>query len=129
MEEDERPDLEKCLEYYEVDFSPNRPVQMARCPFHEDRTPSLSLNLNKGVWRCHSCSKGGDAYTLIEEKEGVDFVGARGFASAQHLTDGGSGGGDGEVSGELFGGRRRAAGGAKGNNRKHGGYVPAWRRN
>jgi hypothetical protein len=33
---------------------------VVRCVFHDDRTPSLSLNIEKGVWRCHaSCGGGG----------------------------------------------------------------------
>lgn len=36
-------------------------VSMAvRCVFHDDSIPSLSLNLEKGVWNCHAgCGKGG----------------------------------------------------------------------
>ena len=31
-----------------------------RCPFHDDRTPSLSWNLEKGCWKCHTgCGEGG----------------------------------------------------------------------
>jgi DNA primase len=31
-----------------------------RCPFHDDQTPSMSLNLEKGVWKCHAgCGGGG----------------------------------------------------------------------
>lgn len=29
------------------------------CPFHPDRHPSFSANLEKGVWFCFSCAKGG----------------------------------------------------------------------
>lgn len=31
-----------------------------RCPFHQDRTASLSVNVEKGVWKCHAgCGQGG----------------------------------------------------------------------
>jgi hypothetical protein len=30
-----------------------------RCPFHEDRQPSMSLNVEKGVWNCHAVCGGG----------------------------------------------------------------------
>jgi hypothetical protein len=31
-----------------------------KCPFHDDRNPSLSFNLDKGVWTCHAgCGGGG----------------------------------------------------------------------
>jgi hypothetical protein len=32
---------------------------MAKCPFHDDRTASLSFNFSKGVWRCHAENVGG----------------------------------------------------------------------
>jgi hypothetical protein len=31
----------------------------AKCPFHQDRTESMSLNLEKAAWRCHACNEGG----------------------------------------------------------------------
>jgi len=37
---------------------------MVRCPFHEDRVPSLSLELDKGVWLCFSCGKRGGIENL-----------------------------------------------------------------
>ena len=39
----------------------------ARCPFHDDRTPSLSLFTGrdgKPRWRCFACDMGGDALDL-----------------------------------------------------------------
>lgn len=35
------------------------------CPFHEDRTPSLSVSQQKGVWVCFSCRKGGDLVAYV----------------------------------------------------------------
>lgn len=29
------------------------------CPFHDDRHPSLSINLETGSWFCHACMIGG----------------------------------------------------------------------
>lgn len=39
---------------------------MVHCPFHEDRRPSLSLSLTKGVWFCHACAKGGGIRRLAQ---------------------------------------------------------------
>lgn len=39
---------------------------MVHCPLHEDRRPSLSLSLEKGVWYCHSCGKGGGVRRLAQ---------------------------------------------------------------
>ena len=39
----------------------------AKCPFHDDRHPSLSIYYHNGVqkWRCHRCDIGGDIIDLI----------------------------------------------------------------
>src|SRR5207247_1808764 len=43
------------------------------CPFHSEKTPSFSVNVDKGLFYCHGCGVGGDAITFIEKIEGVDF--------------------------------------------------------
>ena len=36
-----------------------------RCPFHDDRSPSLRINVEKGVWLCDPCGRlGGDVVRL-----------------------------------------------------------------
>ena len=37
---------------------------MYHCPFHEDRTPSLSAHREDGVWKCHQCLQAGDIEKL-----------------------------------------------------------------
>lgn len=46
------------------------------CPFHEERTPSFSVNADEGFYHCFGCGAGGDAFSFVMETEGVDFVGA-----------------------------------------------------
>ena len=45
-----------------------------RCPFHEERTPSFSVNPVEKLYHCVGCGKGGDAITFVRETEGLDFV-------------------------------------------------------
>src|SRR6266567_1078345 len=41
-------------------FTGHGAEQQTRCPFHDDRTPSLSVNFEKGTWCCHTgCGSGG----------------------------------------------------------------------
>jgi len=47
-----------------------------RCPFREDRTPSLSLDPGRGLWHCFSCSEGGDALRLIMRVRRLAFADA-----------------------------------------------------
>jgi DNA primase len=47
-----------------------------RCPFHEEKTPSFSVNPSKGLYYCFGCGKGGDIFSFVRETQGLDFVGA-----------------------------------------------------
>src|SRR5688500_1361403 len=47
-----------------------------RCPFHEERTPSFSVNAVDKLFYCFGCGKGGDLISFVEETESLDFAGA-----------------------------------------------------
>jgi DNA primase len=47
-----------------------------RCPFHEERTPSFSVNPVDKLFYCFGCGKGGDVITFVRETENLDFGGA-----------------------------------------------------
>ena len=49
---------------------------MGRCPFHEERTPSFSVNAADKLYYCHGCHRGGDVVRFVQESENLDFVGA-----------------------------------------------------
>src|SRR6478752_8144405 len=49
---------------------------MGRCPFHEERSASFSVNSDLNLYHCFCCGKGGDVVTFVRETEGLDFVGA-----------------------------------------------------
>jgi DNA primase len=46
---------------------------MGLCPFHEERTPSFSVDADKKVYHCFGCGASGDVFTFVRETEGVDF--------------------------------------------------------
>ena len=46
------------------------------CPFHDERTPSFSVNTAEGFYHCFGCGKSGDVFTWVQDIEGLDFVGA-----------------------------------------------------
>jgi DNA primase len=44
------------------------------CPFHEERTPSFSVDAQEKLYHCFGCGAGGDTIKFIEEKEGLGFA-------------------------------------------------------
>ncbi|WP_287719919.1 CHC2 zinc finger domain-containing protein, partial [Nitrosomonas sp.] len=42
------------------------------CPFHEDKNPSLSVNLEKGVFKCFGCGEQGGVVKFIQLRYGLD---------------------------------------------------------
>jgi DNA primase len=49
---------------------------MGLCPFHDERTPSFSVDADKMVYHCFGCGASGDVFTFVRETEGVEFAGA-----------------------------------------------------
>jgi DNA primase len=48
----------------------------ARCPFHNEKTPSFFVSPDRGTFHCFGCDKGGDVFTFVQEMESIDFKGA-----------------------------------------------------
>jgi DNA primase len=44
------------------------------CPFHEERTPSFSVDAAEKLYHCFGCGVGGDTIKFVEEKEGLGFA-------------------------------------------------------
>ncbi|MBK5215712.1 MAG: DNA primase [Candidatus Pacebacteria bacterium] len=48
----------------------------ARCPFHNEKTPSFSISPDRGIYYCFGCGAKGDIFSFVEHFEGTDFLGA-----------------------------------------------------
>src|ERR1019366_9122614 len=46
---------------------------LARCPFHQERTPSFNVNPEMGVFKCFGCGAGGDAFKFLMLTEGLTY--------------------------------------------------------
>ncbi len=67
-----RADLVRIIEPY-APLKKKGANWMACCPFHQEKTPSFSVNPAKGFYKCFGCGKGGNAYTFLMEMEGLNF--------------------------------------------------------
>jgi DNA primase len=48
----------------------------ARCPFHNEKTPSFFISSERGTYYCFGCSAKGDIFSFVEHFEGTDFLGS-----------------------------------------------------
>src|SRR6185295_4178906 len=44
------------------------------CPFHQEKTPSFSVNQTQQFFKCFGCGVGGDVYKFVMQIDGLTFV-------------------------------------------------------
>jgi CHC2 zinc finger len=54
-----------------------------RCPFHDDKNPSLHVNPVKRTWKCYGCSEHGDAAALVMKLTQCGFPEATAFLAGK----------------------------------------------
>lgn len=43
------------------------------CPFHDERTPSFSVNESKQIFKCFSCGRGGNVFSFVMDYDKLSF--------------------------------------------------------
>ncbi len=74
----ERLSIEEVVSSY-IKLERSGSTLKARCPFHNEKTPSFFVSPGRGNYYCFGCSASGDIFTFVEEFEGLDFKGALKF--------------------------------------------------
>lgn len=59
-----------------VALKKNGAEYQARCPFHDERSPSFTVSPAKGFYHCFGCGAHGDAISWLIEHERMEFVDA-----------------------------------------------------
>jgi DNA primase len=61
---------------------PNR--HMGLCPFHQEKTPSFTVNVTHQFYKCFSCGAAGDVFNFVMEIEGISFYEALKSLAERH---------------------------------------------
>ncbi len=56
-----------------LQLTPQGRAYVACCPWHDDRKPSLQVNPQRQTWKCWVCDIGGDVFSYVMRRDGVDF--------------------------------------------------------
>ena len=57
-----------------LELTPRGDSFIAKCPFHNEKTPSFSINDQKGLFYCFGCGVGGNVFTFITKYEKISFI-------------------------------------------------------
>jgi DNA primase len=56
-----------------IDLRRQGRIFVGLCPWHDDARPSLQVNPDRRSWRCWVCNIGGDVFSFVMQREGVEF--------------------------------------------------------
>ena len=63
--------VEVISQYLRLEKSGNQ--YKARCPFHNERTPSFYVSPSRNSYHCFGCNESGDIFSFVEKVEHVEF--------------------------------------------------------
>ena len=72
----QRADIVEVVQSYVPTLKRAGSVWKACCPFHHEKTPSFTVNPERGIYKCFGCGQGGNVFSFIREMEKLDFPNA-----------------------------------------------------
>lgn len=66
-------DLKEVIESYGIKLRKKGANYVGLCPFHEEKTPSFTVNPKTNLYHCFGCNAGGDVIGFITKQEGIGF--------------------------------------------------------
>jgi DNA primase len=69
----ERTDIVKVISAHLQLKKAGRDSLVGLCPFHTEKTPSLSVSPSKQVYHCFGCGEGGNVFRFVEKVENLSF--------------------------------------------------------
>lgn len=57
------------------------------CPFHNEKTPSFNVSVNKGIYKCFGCGKGGDSVRFIMDHEKASYPDALRYLAKKYSIE------------------------------------------
>lgn len=67
-------DLADIIKRSGIDLKQRGGSMLGLCPFHDERTPSFTVNVAHGYYKCFGCGKSGDAITFVMEHDNMPFL-------------------------------------------------------
>lgn len=66
-------DIVLLFSHFGVKLTPKGKGFTGKCPWHDDKDPSLSIDREKGLYHCFGCGESGDVFDLVEKVKGIGF--------------------------------------------------------
>lgn len=60
---------------------------MVKCPFHDDKNPSMSINTNSGLFHCFGCGASGSAIGFVMKYNNLNYAEAMKFVGCENQTN------------------------------------------
>jgi len=79
LNEFEKDDIKKQIniltlfEHFGIRLQKKGKSHIGLCPWHADKTPSLSVDKEKGLYNCFGCGESGDHFSLVMKMKGCEF--------------------------------------------------------